>query len=359
MKSLYPPCPVEGYRAVAYVTIPALENWRWIGDNTPGHIISDVDTRYVTHINFAFGMIKVFQCEPDKPGCPLMDGKIASMEAYKDPADGQYHYQVTLDGWIEEAGTTVNGGEYLMALSELKKQKPGIKVLLSVGGWDSDGFCYMSRTPETRAEFIQSCIELMRQYNIDGIDLDWEYPTNGGWGVIASCPDDVEDCKALLREMRTAFDQAFSEHKLVTTASGASQPFVDGQTVKSIDFINVMCYDFSPGSGGSQANLQRAAGLMKAHADMLGDTPENRTKLNLGIPFFNEGGAYLVPYYKGFSGHIDVNPEITREKMEWIKQNGYGGTFYWAYSMDIYEQDGYGSDSVKILQRTVYETLNP
>ena len=46
--------------------------------------------------------------------------------------------------------------------------------------------------------------------------------------------------------------------------------------------------------------------------------------------------------------------------MNWVKENGYGGGFYWAYSMDNFEQDvdNPNSPEVKELQRTVYETLN-
>ena len=53
-------------------------------------------------------------------------------------------------------------------------------------------------------------------------------------------------------------------------------------------------------------------------------------------------------------------PEITAEKAEWVKSHGFGGIFYWAYSMDVFEQDVKNPDdsSVKILQKTVYESLN-
>ncbi len=351
------------YRAIAYVTVPASENWRWIGTDGPSEddAVSAVDTAYVTHINFAFGMLEAYQFESGKPGCPLKEGDIVSQEAYRNPEDGQYHYRATVQGWIEEMDTLVDGREYLRALVKLKEKAPDLNVLLSIGGWNSDGFCYMTKTKEGRAEFIESCIELVSEYNLDGIDVDWEFPTNGGWGELASCESCVEDGENLLKELRIALDEKFdSSHKLLSIASGASQPWVGEETFASLDYINVMCYDQNPGAGGSQAGLDMAEMGLDMHINMVGDTPENRRKLNLGIPFYNEGGPYLVPYYKGWNGHVDASPEITRKKMEWVIKNGYGGGFYWAYSMDTFAQDVQDKNSpeIKILQRTLYETLN-
>lgn len=348
-------------KAIAYVTVPVSENWRWIGKDGEDEVISGVDTRYVTHINFAFGMIEALQFEKGKPGCPIKEGSIASREAYKDTKDGTYHYRATLQGWIEEMDAKVDGRKYLRALTALKKEKPELKVLLSIGGWDSDGFCYMARERDSRREFIESCIALMKEYNLDGIDLDWEYPTNGGWGEIASCDHCIEDARKLIQEFREAFDQEFSpEHKLLSIASGMTQPWVDQKTLDAMDYVNVMCYDYNPGAGGSQAGMEVAAEGMAINVGYCKDTPENRKKFNLGVPFYNDAGQNLVPYYKEWKGHVDASPEILREKMEWVKAQGFGGAFYWAYSMDVFEQDvkDPSDPEIKILQKTLYETLN-
>ncbi|MGL5677943.1 MAG: glycosyl hydrolase family 18 protein [Cellulosilyticaceae bacterium] len=351
----------DNYHTIAYVTVPASENWRWIGTDTEDLVTSDVDVSYITGIHFAFGMLEAYQFDPETPGRPLMEAGIASPEAYKDPHDGQYHYRATLKGWIEEMQTTVDGDKYLRALVDLKKQKPELNVSLSIGGWDSDGFCYMAKTKEGRDEFIASCIDLISTYALDGIDIDWEYPTNGGWGTIAHCGTCVDDAHLLLQEMRQALDQAFpTDHKLLSIASGSSQPWVDATTFEALDYMNVMCYDFDPGSGGPQADLSTSTLAMSNHLKMVGNTEVNRAKINLGIPFYNEGGPHLVPYYKGWSGHVDASPKLTAKKMNWVKRQGYGGAFYWAYSMDVFPQDVSDphNPEIKVLQRTVYETLH-
>lgn len=351
----------QEYRAIAYVTVPASDNWRWIGTDDGEHVISDLDTDYVTHVNFAFGMIEAYQFMEGQEGRPLQEDGVALPEAYLDPDDGKMHYRVTLTGWIEEMASKVDGRAYLQALADLKKQKPDLKILLSIGGWDSDGFCYMAQTPEGRAEFIQSCIDLSIEYSLDGIDIDWEYPTNGGWNAIAHCENCVDDANALLVEAREALAAEFGTgNKLLTIASGAYQPWVTRETFPALDYINVMCYDYDPGTGQPQAAMEFCQEGMRLHTEMVGDTAENRSKINLGVPFYNEGGPYLVPYYKGWDRTKDTSPEILMEKMNWIKEEGYGGAFYWAYSMDVFPQDvqDVNDPEVKILQRTLYETLN-
>lgn len=247
------------YKSIAYVTVPASEHWRWIGTDgeKDDDAISEVDTDYITHINFAFGMLKTYQYENVKLGSPLKDGKVASKEAYKNPRDGKYHFKAALQGWIEEMNQFVDGREYLHALVDLKKEKPELKVLLSIGGWNSDGFCYMAETKEGRKEFIESCIQLINEYSLDGIDIDWEYPTNGGWGEIAHCSNCMEDAKALIKELSMTLKKAFpKEPKLLSIASGASQPWVDTETLGYLDYINVMCYDQNSGTGTEQAGME-------------------------------------------------------------------------------------------------------
>lgn len=58
-----------------------------------------------------------------------------------------------------------------------------MKVLLSVGGWGSSRFSEMAQTDSTRMAFAADCKRVIDQFDLDGIDIDWEYPGIGTAGV--------------------------------------------------------------------------------------------------------------------------------------------------------------------------------
>lgn len=65
----------------------------------------------------------------------------------------------------------------------LREKKPSLKVLLSVGGWGSSRFSEMAQTDSTRMAFAADCKRVIDQFDLDGIDIDWEYPGIGTAGV--------------------------------------------------------------------------------------------------------------------------------------------------------------------------------
>lgn len=165
------------------------------GDVTagPGGDINKLDVRQITHLNYSFGLI-------------YNDEKDETNPALKDPAK---LHQIWLSPKVEAD---------LALLPVLRKQNPALKVLLSVGGWGARGFSGAASTPETRAVFIRSAQAIVEKYGLDGIDLDWEFPVNGAWGLVASKPEDRANFTALLKELRSAF----GDKKLVTIAVGAN-----------------------------------------------------------------------------------------------------------------------------------------
>ncbi len=76
--------------------------------------------------------------------------------------------------WLHnEATDTVN----LRKLSELKQKKPSLNILISLGGWSwSKNFSDAVLTDSSTRNFANSCIDIVATYNLDGVDIDWEYP---------------------------------------------------------------------------------------------------------------------------------------------------------------------------------------
>ncbi len=66
-------------------------------------------------------------------------------------------------------------------LTALRKENPQLTILVSVGGWLwSGGFSDMALSKESRARFIDSAADFIAQYQLDGLDIDWEYPGMAG-----------------------------------------------------------------------------------------------------------------------------------------------------------------------------------
>ena len=203
------------------------------GDVTagPGGDINTLDVRQITHLNYSFGLI-------------YNDEKDETNEALKDTS--RLH-QIYLSPKVASD---------LALIPTLRKQNPNLKVLLSIGGWGARGFSGAASTPETRAIFIRSAQAIVEKYGLDGIDLDWEFPVNGAWGLVASKPEDRDNFTRLLQEMRNAFGQK----KLVTIAVGANaespKSWVDVKAIAPLlDYINLMTYDMAYGTQYFNANL--------------------------------------------------------------------------------------------------------
>nr|WP_279387179.1 glycosyl hydrolase family 18 protein [Natrarchaeobius chitinivorans] len=124
---------------------------------------------------------------------------------------------------------------------------------LSVGGWTmSDDFHVVAEDPDTRETFAQNCVELMREYNFDGVDIDWEHPGPEQGQCQCGNDDDYETHVLLLEDLREALDEAADEdgqYYYLSVANGGSDWNAGGlrhdQIGEICDSVYVMAYDFT------------------------------------------------------------------------------------------------------------------
>lgn len=134
--------------------------------------------------------------------------------------------------------------EQLEQVKQLKSKFPHLRVLLSLGGGgNTNNFHESFYNSTTRERFINSTLELLAQYSLDGLDVDWEFP---GWSKYMS---DVEAFPLLLCQLRKSFD-AFKPKLLLSIAVSASFNVINVSYKnielihRSVDWINLMSYDF-------------------------------------------------------------------------------------------------------------------
>lgn len=141
----------------------------------------------------------------------------------------------------------------LRDIVRLRKTNPKLKILLSVGGSGNDkGFSDMVVDHASRKIFIRSVKYLLRNYSLDGIDLDWEFPAvrNSNRAFkLATAKRERQHFSQLLQEIRAEYVREKRKY-LLTVAVAAPEIIVDAaydvdQLDLYTDFVNVMTYDFN------------------------------------------------------------------------------------------------------------------
>ena len=292
------------------------------------------DPQYMTHINYAFGHVN---------------------ESFN--------------------GVKIDNEERLRQIVDLRKQKPELKVLLSIGGWGSGRFSEMAANDEYRRAFAADCDRVVKEFALDGIDIDWEYPTSS-MANISSSPDDTENFTLLMQAIRAAI----GNEKELTLATVASARYIDFKAIlPSVDFVNIMAYDMASAPkhhsalypSGHSGDIT-SDGAVTAHLKA-GVPP---SKLVMGMPFYGRGGdgypsfqdynkvgntdtqytekwdeVAQVPYLADKNDTLVFgfeNPRSLAIKCQYILDKDLLGGMYWDYSGDNEQGD---------LRRTVAENL--
>ena len=119
----------------------------------------------------------------------------------------------------------------------------GVKVLICVGGSESESAFQAATTASNLPVFINNITNFMATRGYDGVDLDWEpFPST-----------DAQQYGNLVNGLRSALNE-FPQNKLLTAAVESYPPYGDSPTAEYVmyaalqsqfDQINIMTYDMS------------------------------------------------------------------------------------------------------------------
>lgn len=276
--------------------------------------------------------------------------------------------------------------KYIKWAKEINKE---LKVCLSIGGWSAGGFSNAASTKEGREKFAKTAVDILKQYDLDGIDIDWEYPCISIAGIDAS-PDDKYNFTLLLQALRTELDKVKNKKCLLMVATGGDEYFLRctemDKASKYLDIVQIMTYDLRGGFSmqtGHHTNLYTSPtdlNSVSAHNTVTKfiEAGVDREKIVIGVAFYSRlwkqvpnvdnghmqmagttggygpGYSDLIENYVNKNGYtrfwdndakapylfdgstfISYDDEQSiQAKADYVKENGLCGLMYWEYCLD-------------------------
>jgi chitinase len=242
--------------------------------------------------------------------------------------------------------------------------------------------------------FIESVMDFLARYDLDGLDVDWEYPGMTGSGHPFRS-EDGRNFTLLLKELRKRFDQeTLKSHRrlYLSIAAGSGDEYLAHTEMKKVqayvDTVNLMAYDYvEPGDEpltGHHAPLFSNPADTRNYSDDASVQAFEKAgvpaeKILLGLPFYghvwgdvadrnhgflqpgkavpNAFAPYSVitgtmlkqgfarywdpiasaPYLYNSEKHIFVSYEDTESiaaKCRYVLTHKLGGVMFWEYSGD-------------------------
>jgi chitinase len=261
-----------------------------------------------------------------------------------------------------------------------------VKVILSLGGWGMDKeFAALTSKEASYERFVIAVMTMVDEYDYDGIDLDWEFPDN---------PAEAKNFNRLARRFREELNllgkkknRPFLLTMAVNASPGLSKWLDTDVLLETMDFINVMTYDFYGGwsqqaghhSAFSNSGKATGASTQKAMTYWHQGKGIPKDKLLVGLPLYSRGFAAAKPYDtvnreaptpyqalayrnlhqlikdgwtyswddetknpwltspKGDYVHSYDNEKSLALKTHWAVQQGYRGVFFWEINQDRLE----------------------
>jgi chitinase len=279
------------------------------------------------------------------------------------------------------------------SLNGLKALNPDLKLIISIGGWSwSENFSDAVLTESSRKKFSQTSVAIVERYDLDGVDIDWEYPGLRGEDNVFRA-EDRENFTLMFRSLREELDalsRKSGKAYQLTTAIPCFQEFISitdmGKASQYLDYVNIMSYDFYVNGeiAGHHSNLFPSESYENEDSGHRAYQEYTRIgvpaeKLVLGIPFYGRswfmktndnrginravdsvtrGGGYTfikdsLLTKPGFTRYWDEKAkapylwnEQTRQlvvyddeesikvKCEYVKEKNMAGVMFWQYASD-------------------------
>jgi len=186
-------------------------------------------------------------------------------------------------------------------LVALKKTNPKLKIILSLGGWGGCPSCSeVFNSEQGRQEFAQSVLHLFKSYQVDGLDLDWEYPAIESIPGHQYLPEDKQNFTSLIQTLRLTVGP---EYELSFAAGGFSE-FLNqsvewDKVMPLLNYVNVMTYDLVNGNS-----------TRTGHLTSLFSTPGQNVSTDYAVRFLDSIGVPMQKVVIGLAFYARLYNEV-------------------------------------------------
>ncbi|WP_432721770.1 glycoside hydrolase family 18 protein [Jeongeupia wiesaeckerbachi] len=207
--------------------------------------------------------------------------------------------------------------QWKAAFEKARVKNPKLACQWAIGGWSgSRNIAKVAQTDAGRIRLAQTSVAIMRDYDCQGLDLDWEHPVTGGDYVSDASPADRDNYTRLLQTLRSELDKrgkADGAQYLLTAAipgtnggwgsSGYDLP----AAAKLLDWVNLMSYDFY-GAWSPRAGLHAALYPTPGEADASVLNGDGGVKYFIAQGFKPSQLVLGVPFYARGQGNVEPGP---------------------------------------------------
>jgi len=294
------------------------------------YFVTDIPAERLTHLYYG-------------PFDVTENGQCASADAW---ADTGYKYPGDRDN------ERLRGN--IKQLRVLDAEHPDLSIMMTVGGWDFSANLHAAAADaRARERFAKSCVAFMREYEFEGIDIDWRYPVVGGKLPEVATPEDAQNYVLLLQALREQLDIAGEDdgrvYSLTATTPGVPafyESLLLDEMQPYVDWFNV----FTVGYEGEWSALAApAAPLFGSPRDPRGDevratqNVEGTINAYLNAGVFSEKLVMTVPFYAQAWRNVRPNDYFGLYQTTEGVPNGTraGGTLYYSDLESFLTSDDY------------------
>lgn len=218
--------------------------------------------------------------------------------------------------------------EYLL---KLRASYP-IKIYISIHGSTAQ-FLPLVNNSAVQEIFEQNVINFSKEWQLDGVDFDWEYPSSAK--ALDAYIEMITKVRSALRDFRPDAQVSVA----VSRAQRLKQ-----ELFSAVDKVNFMSYDFDARHATYEDSVEMVSYLSTRYKIPL-------DKIYLGLPFygriFNLGRSRKAMAYYRLLEEYDISPDVNEvgnyyfngqnmiaRKYHYAKDMGLGGLMVWEIGLD-------------------------